>query len=480
MRIRTTMAAAAAAAVLLAGCTGGTEETPNPPEPTGSVPEQDPDAGDDGDDAPDEEPPQGGPAALGPWVEIEPSSYFITAAPGRALLSDGDQDLGGEVFTRDVAAYDDQGSVVWQHPQVRELHNLPEAASAGEHLALIDLADEVPMLRGLSWSDGSELWSQRVDGMVQCLEQVSLRAGAQASVLMEALGDPCTGDEPRTVAYSIDAASGEVQGLVEAQGSVTSTRSDDGGQSWYLQVHDEQAQVHRMDLDTGAVDTDVVDFDEDTLAQLLGPDVQMYTMWPVSDHEVALVAWVEADAVLVVLADLDAGNARVFDEAGACGDPLAIVDTPSQTCLVYDQDLQVGTVYDFEGNELWQTEGSAGLTLDGITTVESVQLAERRAWLISAGDDIIQAREVRTGAELWSAGSGDGSGVPTSHHPTGAQELIVGIQHGSPQTQVLRLDAATGEELDRRDLTDAWVYGNDHAVAVHADEATLLAFVASD
>lgn len=476
MRTTTTIAAMAAGALLLAGCTGNGEEAS--PEPTDTQQEPEPDEPDDGsdDDADDEKPndAQDGAAALGEWVEVESSHYFITGAPGLALLSSGEQDMG-EIITRGVAAYDEAGSVVWEHSGVRERHNLPEAVAAGEHLALIDTNDDVPMLRGLAWADGTEVWTEQVDEIFQCTQDVSVYTGTEAAVLVDALGEPCAGTEPRTVAYSLDAGSGEVLGLIEATGVVTGTTSPDDSEAWYLQVDGQDVQVHRLVLDSGEAGQDVIAFAEETRGALLGDEVEWHSAWPVSDHEVALLAWA-GDDVSLVLADLDSGEARLFDEAAECGRAGAITDPASGTCLV--DDGEVATAFDFEGNELWTTEGSTGLTFDGDAAVEPVQVGTERAWLISAGEDLIQARDVRSGSELWAAGAGEGSGMPSAHHPSGAEQVVVGLQHGSPETQVLRLDVETGDELDRRDLTDAWVLGDDHVVAVHADEATLLAFVA--
>lgn len=487
MRIKGTIAAMAASALLLAGCTGNDGEDSPEPDPDGT--QEDP-AGDDGDEADDEpaeddaadddsggeDPGAGGPAALSEWVEVEPASYFITGAPGLALLSSGEQDLG-EVFTRDVAAYDESGTAVWEHSGVRERHNLPEAASAGEHLALIDTGEGVPMLRGLTWADGAEVWSERVEEMVQCTEEVSVVTGTDSAVLIDALGEPCAGTEPRTVAYSLDAATGEVLGLIEATGSVTGTTSPDGSEAWYLQADGDEVQVHTLLLDSGEAGQDVIAFDDETRAALLGDHVQWHSAWPVSDHEVGLVAQAEGSEAALVLADLDSGESRMFSEAAVCAEPGGLPDPASGTCLVLDESALVNTAYDFEGNELWSAEGATGLSFDGDSVVEPVGVGEEHAWLISSGDDLVQARQVHTGEQLWAAGTGEGSGTPSTYHPPGSAEVVLGIQHGSPQTQVLRLDVETGEELDRRDLTDAWVHGDDHVVAVHADEATLLAFV---
>lgn len=481
MRTPTSSAIAVAAAALLlaAGCTAGTENEPgseSADDPVGT--DADVDANENGDAADPANPDLPG-FTLGEWVQAPPETYFVTGSPGMALLATGEQTYG-EVITRDVTAYDAAGEEVWSRADVREFDNLPEAASAGDHVALIDVDNGAPALRGLAWADGAEVWTQPVGDLLTCTDQVSVQQGTHESVLADALGSPCAGAGTRTVAVSIDAATGEVRGEVAAGGEVTGTASPDGSQAWYLQVDGQDVQVHTLELDSGAVGTDVVSFEQDARAPLIEADVEFYSMWPVSDHEVALQSWHGANESSLVLADLESGEASVFAEGEPCGYFTASRDVVTQTCLVYDEQVRRGTAVDFEGSELWTTEGSIGLSLDGPVTVEPVDVAGDRAWLVSADEDLVQARAVQTGEELWTAGAGEGSGSPISQHPRNTDVLVVAIQLQPPDTIVLRLDAESGDELERQIFTDAWVRGDDHVVAVEADAATLLAFVTAN
>lgn len=473
MHTRTTTSIIAGAALLLAaGCAtnGSGSDSPETAAPTEETTEpEDEDPGENGADT----------LTLGPWVELPARTYFITAGEDRALLATGEQDYG-DVITRDVVAVGHDGSDVWAHADVREMNNLPEAVSAGEHLALIDAEAGTPTLRGLAWADGTEQWAHPVSDLLTCTEQVSVQEGRSESVLVDALGPSCDADEPRAVAVSIDAGTGEVRGTLEATGEVTGTTSPEGTQAWYWQMDGGQVQMHSLDLESGQVNTDVIAFDEETRAALTDGEVDMISMWPVSDHQVALQSWQDATDSVLALADLQTGEARMFQEGEPCGHFTASRDVASQTCLVnddvYEDQGESATAFDFEGNELWTIEGSIGLSLDGGPPVEPVEVNGQRAWLVSAGEDLIQARAVQDGSELWFAGAGEGAGVPSTHQVPGTDEVVLGIQHEPPATQVLRLDAQAGEELGRTDVTDAWVHGNTHAVAVHADEATLLAF----
>lgn len=462
----------AAGALLLAGCTGaeGDEPTPEPTRDGPSAPSEAEEPEQEPEEEPEEEPT--GAATLGEWVELPAQTYFVTATADLALLATGDQSFG-EVITRDVTAVDADGQQVWTHTDVRERHNLPEAASAGEYVALIDADGDVTTLRGLTWTEGNQVWEQPVAELFSCTEQASVQPGTPGSVRVDALGEPCAGAEPRAAAASIDAATGEVRGLLEVTGEVTGVSSPDGTNAWYWQMDGNRMQVHSLDLDTGQVGTDVIEFDAETRDALTEGAVEMISMWPVSEHQVALQAWRSTTASVLALADFDTGQARMYPEGQPCGHFAASRDVPSRTCVVEDEGA---VAYDFDGNELWNTEGSIGLTLDTGVPVQAVEVDGQRAWLVSVGADLIQARAASTGSQLWAAGAGEGAGSPGSRQVPGTDVIVLGIQRGSPATELLRLDAATGAELDRTGLTDAWVHGNDHAIAVHADEATLLAF----
>ncbi|MGC0249509.1 hypothetical protein [Pseudactinotalea sp. Z1748] len=476
VRTKSGLVVISAAALLLAGCTGA-EGDETPPGPTEDGTTEETTAPPDPEENRDEQEPAGA-ATLGEWVELPARTYFVTATADLALLATGDQSFG-QVITRDVTVVDAEGQEVWTHPDVREMHNLPEAASAGQHVVLIDADRESATVRGLTWAEGNQVWEQPVAELFPCTEQVSVRSATADSVLLDSLGEPCAGTESRAVAASIDAATGEVRGRVEATGNVTGVSSADGAQAWFWQMDGDQVQVHHLEPDTGQVVTDVIEFDAETRAALTDGDIEMISMWPVSDHQVALQSWRSVASSVLALADFETGQARLYPEGEPCGHFTASRDVASRTCVIQDPDTEFGIAYDFDGNELWTTEGSIGLTLDGGVPVEAVQVGGERAWLVSVGEDLIQARAVATGSQLWAAGVGEGSGAPSSRQIPGTDVVVLGIQHDPPATGLLRLDATTGAELERLDLTDAWVHGDGHAIAVHADEVTLLAFPTS-
>lgn len=459
-RGRLTAAGLGTLLLLAAGC-----DTGQPPGPTddASGPSAGPSEGPT--DAGSTDDPTGAP--LGDWVQVPAGAILLTSVPGTAVLAVGEPDHGEG--TRGVAAYDPAGEELWSHPGVVEDYYRPTAAATEVGVAVLTPDGDSTAVTMLDWADGTELWSVPASELGGCHEWRFADLPDPQVLTLTTDGAPCPGTEPgRAGAITIDPVDGSVrEEHLPSSGTITTVAATGTGEVWSAEATDAELTVQRFDPVGGGVDTRTVGWDA-PLAVDLRPraESERVTLNQVTPHLAIVQRWAEDGLAASALLDwtVEDGEDDPLQPADAVepcfGEALAAADAVVQGCVrtAIDQDQAPVQSFGFDGEERWSVPGHAGLDMEVPARVDPVPVGDRLAWVVSTGADELTALDARTGEKLWAVGEGQGAGEVTFGHISEAGVLTAAVTApGGDEGQLLRVDTATGAELDRRDISSGWM-----------------------
>lgn len=475
---RSTVLTAAGLGLLLltAGCdTGGTPQDPPTDDPGGD---------------PSEEPsddPSGSPAELADWVEVPSGAILVASTPGTAVLAVGEPDQSDG--TRDVAAYDPAGEELWTHPGVIEDYYQPTTMATGSGVAVLSPDGDSAALTMLDWADGSELWSLSAEELGGCHEWRFADLPGAEVLSLTADGEACPGSEPdRAGVVTIDPADGTVrEEHLPSSGTITTAAATATDEVWSAEVTEDELTVQRFDPAGGEVDARTVAWDAPLADELRprGEDEQV-TISQVTVDLAIVQRWAQDGLAASALLDWTAESGaddllQPADAVEPCfGEALAAQDAQVEGCIRVDitQDQPPVESLGFDGEERWSVPGWPGLDMEVPARVGPVPVGDQLAWVVSTGEDLLTAMDARTGEELWTVGAGEGAGYVTFGHVSEAGVLTAAVTApDGPEGQLLRIDVATGEELDRQDIASGWLSSTDSAAVLSSqdeDQASLL------
>ncbi|WP_022917703.1 PQQ-binding-like beta-propeller repeat protein [Ruania albidiflava] len=478
------LATAGAGLLLLAvGCgTGDAPAEPPTEDPGGS-------SGADGEPSDDPTGPET-PAELGDWAEVPAGAILVASVPGTAVLAVGEPD-GGD-GTREVAAYDPAGEELWTHAGVIEDYYQPTTMATGAGVAVLSPDGDSVALTMLDWADGSELWSLPADELGSCHEWRFADLSAPDVLTLTNDGAPCPGSEPdRAGAITIDPTDGTVrEEHLPSSGTITTVAATATEEVWSAETTEAELTLQRFDPAGGEVDARTMPWDI-PLADDLQPrsDDEQVTVNQVTADLAIVQRWAEDGLAASALLDWTQENGaddllQPADAVEPCfGEALTAVDVQVEGCIRVDitQDQAPVQSLGFDGQERWSMPGWAGLDMEVPAQVGPVPVGERLAWVVSTGEDLLTAVDVRTGDELWTLGEGEGAGYVTFGHVSAAGVLTAAVTApDGPEGQLLRIDTATGAELDRQDIPGGWLSSTESAAVLSspgADQPSLLTLV---
>ncbi|TDE97588.1 hypothetical protein EXU48_05245 [Occultella glacieicola] len=483
--------------LLAAGCADSDPQEPDPVTDVGST-------------TPGEETETSGSAdptapTIGDWIEVPSGSVVLASTVGIAVLAVGEAqpvddgpDIGGEVTTtRDVAAYDASGAVLWEFPGVIEDYYDPTVLATTAGVALLSPEAGSTRVTLLDWASGEERWSLGPDELGGCRPWRFVDLPSAETIALTADGPPCEGTEPdRAGVVTLDAATGATrEEHLPSAGTVTTALAPATGEVWSVEITDSDLTVQRFDPAGGAVDAREFGWDAEHAEELrpvnayehsrveqVGPDLAVVQRW----GEEGLLA----SYVLDWTAEIPEFTSG--DLVGPCfGDSLAARDVAVGGCLA--QDLTVAdpplASLGFDGTTRWELPGSAGLSMEvparvapvpvgpGPTQEQAEEQAEEQAWVISTGSDLLTAVGVESGEPLWTVGADEGAGELSQGYLAEGGVLVAAVTGPDGTGQVVRVDVGTGAEVDRREYPGGWVSSTPTAAVVTGADGALLTIV---
>ncbi|MBZ2197710.1 hypothetical protein [Occultella gossypii] len=472
--------------LVAAGCADSDPQGPESPGGSGST------GPTSGAETTDPEPAD---PTTGDWVEVPSGSVLLASTVGTAVLAVGEavsSEAGGEsvdgevTTTRDVAAYDAAGAVLWEFPGVVEDYYDPTVLATASGVALLSPEGASTRLTLVDWTTGEEVWSLAPDDLGGCRQWRFTELPESDVIALSSDGPPCPGTEPdRAGVVTIDAATGAIRDpYLPSAGTITTVLAPATAEVWSVELTDVALTVQRFDPASGAVDARefgwgaehaeelrAVNTHEHNHIEQVGPDLAVVQRW----GEQGLIASYLMDWTTEI-PEFTSG-----DPAGPCfGEALAARDVAIAGCLAQDlaaDDPPLASV-GFDGSTRWEQPGSAGLTMEVPARVTPVHVGQDRAWAISTGSDLLTAIDVETGEPLWVVGAGEGAGEISQGYLAAGGVLVAAVAgaEGGPG-EVVRVDVATGVELDRHDYPGGWVSSTDTAAVVTGAEAALLTIV---
>ncbi|CAM3372686.1 PQQ-binding-like beta-propeller repeat protein [Occultella aeris] len=445
-------------------------------------------------DAETTDPDPAGPTT-GDWVEVPPGSVLLASTVGTAVLAvgaavpseaAGERVDGAVTTTRDVAAYDAAGAVRWEFPGVVEDYYDPTVVATTSGVALLSPEDGGTRLTLVDWATGEEVWSLGPDDLGGCRQWRFTDLPESDVIALTSDGPPCPGTEPdRAGVVTIDAATGATRdAYLPSAGTITTVLAPATAEVWSVELTDTALTVQRFDPASGAVDARAFGWDAEHAAELRALSAHEHNRIEQVGPDLAVVQrWGGEGLVASYLMDwtTEIPGFTSGDAVGPCfGEALAARDVPSAGCLAQDlgTDDPPLTSAGFDGTTRWEMPGSAGLTMEVPARVTPVHVGQDRAWVVSTGSDLLTAVDVETGKTLWVVGAGEGAGEISQGYLAEGRVLVAAVAGaaGGPG-EVVRVDVATGAELDRHDYPGGWVSSTDTAAVVTGAEAALLTVV---